>query len=319
MSDRKQSSSGDSELDRDLALTSRAYKSAEADLPPPAMDDAIRAAARRAVKSQPQAIAKSWIARYSAPLSAAALVMLTVSIGFVALEERPELAPATLSESIKPKATSSVPTALPMNAPESAAVGVAQAPRLSPPALVAEKKVRGESQTMVRDQVAASPKPELERRRSEDRAAASGAMLPRESNVAVAADRPVVGLAPAPMPKAAQTFVADAVTSASTETVKREAAQEKQLETQFAATARSDAAQGTTQRSLVAPAASRSQAIAAAAPSLLVKTDEAPNVWMKRILELKRRGDAREFEDEFAKFRKRYPDYLLPEELRAQK
>ena len=316
MSDRKQKNGSDGEFDRELAVASRAYKNAEADLPSLAMDDAIRAAARRAVKSQPHAMGKSWITRYSAPLSAAALVMLTVSIGFVALEERPELAPATLSESIKPKAASSAPPATPMNAPESPAPGIAEAPRLAQPALVAEKKVRTESQNISRDQLATSPTPELERRRHEDRAAASGVMLPKESNVEVAAARSVVAAAPAPPPKDAQTFVADAVISASAETTKREAVQEKELVTQLAAAARSDAAQGMTQKSLVAPTASVDQA---SAPSLMVKAAEAPNAWMKRILELKRQGRAREFEEEFAKFRKRYPDYLLPEELKAQK
>ena len=44
---------GDSEFDRERALISSAYKNAAPDMPPPAMDDAIRAAAHRAVKSQP--------------------------------------------------------------------------------------------------------------------------------------------------------------------------------------------------------------------------------------------------------------------------
>ena len=38
---------------------------------------------------------------------------------------------------------------------------------------------------------------------------------------------------------------------------------------------------------------------------------------MKRILELKAPGKMREFEGELAKFRKQYPDYLLPEELKG--
>ncbi len=320
MSDRKQNNDSDSEFDRDLALTSRAYKNAEADLPPPEMDDAIRAAARRAVKSQPHPVGKSWIVRYSAPLSAAALVMFTVSIGFIALDERPELAPATLSESIKPKvassAPSSAPPAMPMSAPESPAPGVAQAPRLSQPAPVAEKKVRMESQSIARDQLAESPTLNLERRRNDDRVTASGVILQRESNVAVAVDHPVVTAAPAPTVKDAQTFVADATTSASAEKLKREAMQEKQLVSQLAAAARGEAAQSMTPKSLVAPGASRARP-ASVAPPMLTKAVEAPDVWIKRIIELKRQDKAREFEEELAKFRKRYPDYLLPEELKA--
>ena len=99
MSDRKQNSGNEgehgSEFDRELAMVARACRDADAgaDGPPAAMDDAIRAAARRAVKSSPHAAGKSWLSRWSAPLSAAALVVLTTSVGFLALDEKPELAP----------------------------------------------------------------------------------------------------------------------------------------------------------------------------------------------------------------------------------
>ena len=100
MTDRKQNASNadkpDSEFDRELAMVSRAYRDegVGSDGPPAAMDDAIRAAARRAVKSGPRSAAKSWTSRWSVPLSAAALVVLTTSVGFLALDEQPELAPA---------------------------------------------------------------------------------------------------------------------------------------------------------------------------------------------------------------------------------
>ncbi len=40
---------------------------------------------------------------------------------------------------------------------------------------------------------------------------------------------------------------------------------------------------------------------------------------MKRILELKRLDRTHEFNEELIKFRKRYPDFALPEELKADK
>ena len=98
MSDRKQNTGSagehDSEFDRELAMVARACRDedAGADGPPAAMDAAIRAAAQRAVKSNPHAVGKSWMSRWSAPLSAAALVVLTTSVGFLALDEEPELA-----------------------------------------------------------------------------------------------------------------------------------------------------------------------------------------------------------------------------------
>ena len=54
----------------------------------------------------------------------------------------------------------------------------------------------------------------------------------------------------------------------------------------------------------------------AAPPSLGDKANEPPDVWMKRILELKRLERTREFAEELVKFRKRYPDFALPEELK---
>lgn len=256
MSDHKQNNADDSEFDRELAVTSRAYKGAEADLPPPAMDDAIRAAARHAVKSRPRAMGKSWIARYSAPLTAAALVMLTVSVGFIALDERPELAPASLSESVKSKVASSASPTMPMEPPESPSPAVAQAPRLSQPAPAAEKKRPVASPNIVlRGPLAEAPEPALERPRNEDRVAASGAIRPTESNAAVANDRPLLAASPLP---------------------------------------------------------------AAAPPAAVKEANEPPDAWMKRILELKQQGKMREVEEELAKFRKRYPEFMLPEELKVR-
>ena len=56
------------------------------DEPPASIDDAIRAAARRAVAAKPQPLQKKWHQRWATPLAAAATVLLTSSIIFVALE-----------------------------------------------------------------------------------------------------------------------------------------------------------------------------------------------------------------------------------------
>jgi hypothetical protein len=57
------------------------------------IDDAIRAAARRAVSSGPTSIGKTWFNRWTTPLAAAATVMLTSSVIFMAVRDRPEVAP----------------------------------------------------------------------------------------------------------------------------------------------------------------------------------------------------------------------------------
>lgn len=78
----------DDKLDQDLEALSRAYRAAPLeDGPPAALDDAIRAAARRAVHARPQPAPKTWFSRSSTPLAAAAVLVLTVSIGFLALHD----------------------------------------------------------------------------------------------------------------------------------------------------------------------------------------------------------------------------------------
>ena len=57
----------------------------------------------------------------------------------------------------------------------------------------------------------------------------------------------------------------------------------------------------------------------AAPQAMTAKVSESAEAWMKRILELKRLGKVRKFDDELVKFRKRYPDFALPEELKAAK
>lgn len=68
------------------------------DGPPAALDDAIRAAARRAVHSRPQPAGQGWITRWRTPLSAAAVMVLAVSVVFVAIDEKPDVAPASMQK-----------------------------------------------------------------------------------------------------------------------------------------------------------------------------------------------------------------------------
>jgi hypothetical protein len=69
------------------------YRAALQEEPRAIIDDAIRAAARRAVSSAPTSMGKRWTARWTTPLAAAATVMLTSSVIFMAVRDRPEVAP----------------------------------------------------------------------------------------------------------------------------------------------------------------------------------------------------------------------------------
>lgn len=75
----------------------RAYADSRgaAEAPPPVLDDAIRAAARRAVHARPQArlqtTEKNFLTRHRVPLSAAAVVLLSSSLLMVSIRERADL------------------------------------------------------------------------------------------------------------------------------------------------------------------------------------------------------------------------------------
>ena len=68
------------------------YRAAALDEPPPALDDAIRAAARRAVASKPRIAGLPFSRSWRVPLSIAAVVLLSVSLVTVMREEAPEVA-----------------------------------------------------------------------------------------------------------------------------------------------------------------------------------------------------------------------------------
>ncbi len=82
--------------DQDRVELQRAYRAAGAqDEPPPALDDAIRAAARRAVQAGPQgskankAGKPGFLRRYQFPLAAAATVLLSTSLLLVVMQDQP--------------------------------------------------------------------------------------------------------------------------------------------------------------------------------------------------------------------------------------
>jgi hypothetical protein len=64
----------------------------------------------------------------------------------------------------------------------------------------------------------------------------------------------------------------------------------------------------------VAPAPALKVAGAAADAA---KTSEIPETWLKRIIELRKQVKDKEADEELARFRKAYPDYVIPAELKA--
>jgi hypothetical protein len=45
----------------------------------------------------------------------------------------------------------------------------------------------------------------------------------------------------------------------------------------------------------------------------MAKAELSPQAWLERIAELRKQGRTREAEESLAEFRKRYPDYRIPE------
>ncbi len=85
--------------------------------------------------------------------------------------------------------------------------------------------------------------------------------------------------------------------------------------------ARSDIAAKPSSRAAQAPAPAVAGAVAQApvraeVGAKLAKTELAPEAWLARIAELRKEGRKREADESLAEFRKRYPDYKIPEALR---
>ncbi len=80
----------DHDLARDAKLTA-VYRAAAQDAPPPALDAAILAAARREVGARPRPAGFSFARAWRGPLSVAAVVVVSVSLVILMREEAPDL------------------------------------------------------------------------------------------------------------------------------------------------------------------------------------------------------------------------------------
>jgi hypothetical protein len=99
----------DSDLEALLARksdVSRAWRATSADEPSVAVDDAIRAAARRAVSAGPQASRTSFAVRWRIPLSIAAVLVVSASLTVLVSEEKqhlPGMASQDLPRAVPPQ------------------------------------------------------------------------------------------------------------------------------------------------------------------------------------------------------------------------
>ena len=333
--------------DHDAQLTS-VYRATLPEQPPAALDDAIRAAARRAVAARPQPVGGSLVRRWQTPLSIAAVLVLCVSLVAVMHEEGGELTSVPRADA--PERTS--PRAIAENA--SAVPKIELAPETGSSRSLGLKLPGGSLNTPLTGKDAyglTAPGAQFGMRRA-----------PAEQDVKHGADAPARQVAPAALAGKQDLAAAPAEVGAATvasEKARREAALASAVAPasavgesrgkiaaagNFAATAEPASA---ARPPAVADRAERNAAPAAPAPAVrpALEAGQAkrrtaepalvqerldkesvdavasmaqlpPEKWLARIEELRRSGRNDEARAGLAEFRKRYPDFVLPSALR---
>ncbi len=330
---------------RDGNLSS-VYRAAPADEPPAALDDAIRAAARREVGSRPRSADKPFHVRWQMPLSAAAVLVLCVSLIAVMRDEGGELTRVPRADAPAPGAdrAAEVASAVPKVelAPEASrakSIGLKQpgdsanAPAVGadPYSLVAPGGGIGMR--------APGTAPEEARRAAEPFAADA---MPRRPVLPALKDKADLAAAEPAANNAVKSSAPREVAQAATVPETRGELQAKALPAEVSK--RTEAVEtGKSLRQQVAaadqlerdarpasPPAAAPAARVAAAPAARVAeksgketagvveemTRMAPDKWIARIEELRQAGRLDEARAGLAEFRRRYPDFVLPAALR---
>jgi hypothetical protein len=278
---------------------SRAYRASPQDLPSAAIDAAILAAARRAVRAAPLANAgrNLWLPHWSSPLAASAVVVLAVSVLFLAIEQRPAIAPEALRTALPPA----------MTAPP--------APAGSAPALDAAADTTETSRKAAMP-TAASPVARMIVPPLPD---STRLPLPTPATVVAGSARARAGQfaeypAQSPSPLAAKPAdVANRAAAADLPLAPKEPAGESLGE---AAVGRmTTPATAAIEATAAAPASLAAKELVTAATAL--PTYESAEDWLKRIESLRRQGKLKQVREELLRLRNQYPQLVLPKNLAA--
>ncbi len=334
----------DDGTERDAGLAAL-YRAAAREEPPSALDDAIRAAARRSVSSRPQRVSSPFIRSWRVPLSVAAVMLLTVSLVTVMREEAPEVmlppggarpfgetdhmraGPAAdagerataVPKAVAPPAQRSDNVGLkPPAQPGASGIGLRDN-SVSPPA----SRSRQDMAAASRMETDASTAPALAKRATPE--AFPGAAGTRDDKMVAPAEvlrqSAKEEVPPVPARMAEATTRKSAATPAKGPAPAAGAAAEGKVQSK-PEPASADAAMGE-------PSQARVDAAAVARPSasppasqmaagvIKSRADLAPDKWLERIDELRRQGRLDEAKASLAEFRKRYPDYELPASLKG--
>jgi hypothetical protein len=270
---------------------SRIYRDAEAPVPPQRVDDNILAASRRVAGAKPRSERSEFARRWGAPVALAATVVVTSTLTLMVFERQSDLdatAPAAqrADQPSKSKSAESKPAARAPATP--VAQAEARRDREEPrPSEGAAKNVRRGTE---QPGFAANVPPTPETLRKEQTRSAPAAAAPFSSERSGADQQ-------APSPDAQRAPEAP-----------------RQAPRAPGAALTGDA------NTLRESASTLQRAGALSAPVGRAAVSEAkertPEKWLEDIRKLKTQGKAAEAERELAEFKKRYPDYRLPEDLR---
>lgn len=287
-----ESGTGDPERDGRLAA---AYRAGAQQQPPKRLDDAIRAAARRAVAAGPRRGADR-LRRWSIPLSLAAVVVLSVTLVTMMREEGAD----RWAHEAPPLPRVQPPVAV-VDAP-AAPTAPAMAPAPTTPKRQAAAPVTtapaGPQQSAPR---AEAPAPELRGQAQRERPA--GDLGPRQATAEAAA-------------------AADAAAGVRQDSAPRDAAPRALLRSApvsapaaLAETATTGAAQSAAAGSPGPGAISSAKVPPARAAGTLWQDLEGESVakWLDRLRELRRAGRAADADRLAVEFRRRFPDAALPD------
>jgi|GEM_PF-614056 hypothetical protein len=345
------------DFERDAELTAL-YRAAPAEEPPAALDDAIRAAARREVRAGP-ASADATRRRWYVPVSIAAVVVLSFTVVTLMKEEAPEFAQAPAppaasgrTEQYRAPDDNDAAALKPKRAPlEQSSKNIGLKPSGSEPStglippssgLIARmdpESLKRQKDTAASERPPAPGKPSDKSSKPNDNLSDARSPAVRELlSRAPDAQRDLGGsqsgtdtakaAAPerqAPPAPHAGSLVA---TEPKVDAAPRSRAEEADTETRQrmqafpASPAPTPAAKPATppfapKAESQEEAATAMRAPAKSAAELERDNDLPAEKWLERIEDLRKQGRLDEAKASLADFRKRYPDYRLPEPLRA--
>jgi len=305
---------------------SDAYRGLGKENPPEAIDAAVLAASRRAVRAGPRT-AGARVRRWALPVSIAAVVVLTMSLTLRVQLERPDLesavpAPsAPVAEQARPADEKDAPRVAALEAKEEMRATAKQ----NLPADV-RAKAKPTAKSPVALEPAPSPRTAASARDAGEREQSALVRKAMKTPPARTEARPAAKRAPAPAP-AARGFVQEPPAPASSPAEPGAAAPLGAAAAPSAPSAtRPDTATGLARQAPAEAAASAGRAesrmsVEDRVQESVAKADKAdaelsPREWLERIARLRREGRTKEADESLAAFRRRYPDYVIAKEMR---